>query len=65
VYHIAFYRLGHAEEIATLGLDEIFERDAVVLIEWGERFPELMPERRIEIRLRALEDGRREIEVNW
>ena len=27
------------------GLDEIFDRDAVVLIEWGERFPELMPER--------------------
>ena len=65
VYHIDLYRLEHAEEIATLGLDEIFERDAVVLIEWGERFPELMPERRIEIRLRALEDGRREIEVNW
>jgi len=65
VYHIDLYRLEHAEEIATLGLHEIFERDAVVLIEWGERFPELMPERRIEIRLRALEDGRREIEVNW
>ena len=29
--------------MATLGLDEIFEREAVVLIEWGERFPELMP----------------------
>ena len=49
--------------MATLGLDEIFDRRAVVLIEWGERFPELMPEDRIEIRLRATEENSREIEV--
>ena len=44
VYHIDLYRLDRAEEVATLGLEEIFERDAVVLVEWGERFPDLMPE---------------------
>ncbi len=63
VYHIDLYRLDRAEQVSTLGLDEIFERKAVVLIEWGERFPELMPESRIEIRLRALDDDRREVEV--
>lgn len=63
VYHIDLYRLDCAEQVATLGLDEIFDRDAVVLIEWGERFPELMPAERIEIRLTALDDERREIEV--
>src|SRR5271168_326338 len=51
VYHIDLYRLDRAEEVATLGLDEIFERDAAVLIEWGERFPQLMPAERIEIRI--------------
>ncbi len=39
VYHIDLYRLDKVEQVATLGLDEIFDRDAVVLIEWGERFP--------------------------
>ncbi len=63
VYHIDLYRLDREEEIATLGLDEIFDREAVVLIEWGERFPRLMPEDRIEIRLRAKGDDRREIEI--
>jgi tRNA threonylcarbamoyladenosine biosynthesis protein TsaE len=63
VYHIDLYRLDRAEQVATLGLDEIFDRDAVVLIEWGERFPQLMPAGRIEIRLTALDDDRREIEV--
>lgn len=63
VYHIDLYRLETAAEVATLGLDEIFDREAVVLIEWGERFPELMPANRIEVRLRALDGDRREIVV--
>jgi tRNA threonylcarbamoyladenosine biosynthesis protein TsaE len=63
VYHIDLYRLDRAEQVATLGLDEIFDRDAVVLIEWGERFPQLMPAERIEISLTALDHDRREIKV--
>jgi len=58
VYHIDLYRLDTAAQVATLGLDEIFDRDAVVLIEWGERFPELMPRDRMEIRLRAEGENR-------
>jgi tRNA threonylcarbamoyladenosine biosynthesis protein TsaE len=64
VYHIDLYRLDRAAEVATLGLDEIFEKEAVVLIEWGERFPVLMPETRIEIRLRAGEADTREIKIS-
>ncbi len=62
VYHIDLYRLDTPIQVATLGLDEIFEREAVVLIEWGERFPELWPRERIEIRLRAEEGENRLIE---
>ena len=61
VYHIDLYRLDRPEQVATLGLDEIFERQAVVLVEWGERFPELMPEDRVEIRLRSVGENEREI----
>ena len=63
VYHIDLYRLDEARQVATLGLDEIFERDALVLIEWGERFPQLMPARRTEIYIRTPANGEREIEV--
>ncbi len=63
VYHIDLYRLDKAEQVATLGLDEIFDREAVVLIEWGERFPELMPRPRMEIRLTAVGDDDRQIET--
>lgn len=63
VYHVDLYRLDTPAQVATLGLDEIFDREAVVLIEWGEKFPALMPRERIEIHLRPTGDNSREIEV--
>jgi len=63
VYHIDLYRLEEPREISTLGLDEILEREAIVLIEWGERFPQVLPRERTEIRLRALAEDEREITV--
>jgi tRNA threonylcarbamoyladenosine biosynthesis protein TsaE len=50
-YHIDLYRLDHEREVETLGLEEIFEKEAVILIEWGERFRVLMPPARIEIHI--------------
>lgn len=64
VYHIDLYRIDRPQELATLGLDEIFDREAVVLIEWGERFLEAMPRERIEIRLEATGESDREIKIN-
>lgn len=63
VYHIDLYRLDKAEQVATLGLDDIFDKEAVVFIEWGERFPELMPAERIEIRLSEIGVDERQIEI--
>jgi tRNA threonylcarbamoyladenosine biosynthesis protein TsaE len=63
VYHVDLYRLDTAAQAASLGLDEIFEREAVVLMEWGKRFPELLPAERVEIRLRAAGGEDREITV--
>ena len=51
VYHVDLYRLDDPRQVASLGLEELFERDAITLIEWGEKFPGLMPPDRIEVRL--------------
>ena len=64
VYHIDLYRLEHAGEVLALGIDELLDREAIVLVEWGERFPALWPRDRIEIRLRALDDTEREIHIS-
>lgn len=63
VYHIDLYRLDSARDVATLGLEELFDREAIVLIEWGERFPEFIPPQRIEVRIAQLPDDRRRITV--
>lgn len=59
LYHIDLYRLDTPREVASLGLDELIDSGAVVLIEWGERFPDLLPARRTEIRIEARDDLRR------
>ena len=64
VYHVDLYRIDSAADAATLGLDDLFEGGKIVLIEWGERFPQLMPPEHIEIRLRTLDDDQREIIVS-
>jgi tRNA threonylcarbamoyladenosine biosynthesis protein TsaE len=43
VFHFDFYRLGSAAELIALGWDELLEQDGVILAEWGDRFPELLP----------------------
>lgn len=43
VYHADLYRIGLAQQVRALGLDELIESGALVLVEWGERFPELWP----------------------
>jgi tRNA threonylcarbamoyladenosine biosynthesis protein TsaE len=59
VYHIDLYRIEEEDAARRLGLDEILERDAVVLVEWGERFPRLWPAGPIEVRMEAEDDRRR------
>ena len=63
VLHVDLYRIDEERELRTLGLPDLMEREAVMLVEWGERFPHLWPPERIEIRLRALEGEEREIVV--
>ena len=37
VYHVDLYRLEGADDFHSIGLEEILDREAVVIIEWGEK----------------------------
>jgi len=63
VHHVDLYRLDEAREVESLGLEDLFAAGGLVLLEWAERFPALLPADRTEIFIRALEDDSREIEV--
>ena len=44
VYHFDFFRLENRESVARLGLDDYFFGDGVSVVEWADRFPDLIPE---------------------
>lgn len=48
--HCDTYRLRDPEEFADLGLDELFARDGIALVEWSDRVEEYLPRDRLEIR---------------
>ena len=38
LYHLDVYRLESERQLETLGLDELLTAEALVLVEWGEKF---------------------------
>ncbi len=38
LYHLDVYRLESERQLETLGLDELLTSDALVLVEWGDKF---------------------------
>ena len=44
VYHFDFFRIEDRQSAERLGLDEYFFGDGVSVIEWADRFPNLIPE---------------------
>jgi tRNA threonylcarbamoyladenosine biosynthesis protein TsaE len=56
------YRLEDPEEAFELGLEDAFHH-AICLIEWPERLGNLLPQRRIDITFKILDETTREINV--
>jgi tRNA threonylcarbamoyladenosine biosynthesis protein TsaE len=65
VYHVDLYRLDRVPELETLGLDDLWDRRAIVLIEWGEKFSRELPAERLEIHLEYGAGEERRISVLW
>lgn len=41
--HFDLYRLENPEDLLEIGWDDYLDRGAVLVVEWADRFPELMP----------------------
>jgi tRNA threonylcarbamoyladenosine biosynthesis protein TsaE len=63
VYHVDLYRVDTQRELDTLGLDDLFDENSVVLIEWGEKFARFLRERDVEITIERLGENDRKIKV--
>jgi tRNA threonylcarbamoyladenosine biosynthesis protein TsaE len=49
--HVDLYRLHTHAEAESIGLGDYFTGQAITAIEWADRFPMLLPEDRLEVRL--------------
>jgi tRNA threonylcarbamoyladenosine biosynthesis protein TsaE len=49
--HVDVYRLESPSDISSLGLEEYFTPCTIVVIEWAERFPHMLPSDHLAIRL--------------
>jgi tRNA threonylcarbamoyladenosine biosynthesis protein TsaE len=51
VYHADLYRIDSFHDFETLGLEDVFAKPAIVILEWSERFPLQLPWPQVRIRL--------------
>ena len=42
LYHLDLYRIEGERQLESLGLDELATGNAIVLVEWGEKFPSVV-----------------------
>ena len=64
VYHADLYRVEGLPELATLGLEDLLEQRATVIIEWGEKFPSQDVEAQIRIHMEMLRDDERRVMID-
>jgi len=58
LYHIDLYRIDTPRALETLGLDDLFAPNCILLVEWGEKFARLQRDQNVEITLERVEEER-------
>jgi len=63
VDHLDLFRIENPKETAELGLDDAFDGSSIVLIEWWDRAPDVVPPRRYEVHVEGAGDAPRTVDV--
>jgi tRNA threonylcarbamoyladenosine biosynthesis protein TsaE len=61
LFHMDVYRLGNLGEAISAGIEETIHSGSVVVLEWADRWPEILPEHTLMVRLLIVDDHRRTI----
>jgi tRNA threonylcarbamoyladenosine biosynthesis protein TsaE len=64
LFHLDVYRLEGERSLETLGLDELLTPDALVLVEWGEKFKSIRKKATGEIAISSAGGDARKITVS-
>ena len=63
VYHVDLYRIENFRDFETLGMEDVFEKPGILIVEWAERFPLKAAWPQIRVRLEHLDGGSRRLTV--
>jgi tRNA threonylcarbamoyladenosine biosynthesis protein TsaE len=63
LYHMDVYRLESERQLESLGLDDMLTEDAIVLVEWGEKFASIQKKSNGEIFIENIGGDTRRITV--
>lgn len=63
IYHFDAYRLESAEEFRRLSPDDYFEGLGLTLIEWADKFPQVLPVNYLEIRIELIGETKRRFQL--
>lgn len=59
--HFDLYRLDDDADLIDIDFFGLLESGGVCLVEWGDKFPEAMPDDRLDVEIRVGDDGERSI----
>ncbi len=59
LYHMDVYRLGESKE--NIGIEEYFDKGGVTIIEWADMIKDILPEERLDIKFKIIEENTRVI----
>jgi tRNA threonylcarbamoyladenosine biosynthesis protein TsaE len=61
LFHLDLYRLKSADELLAIGWDEFLDEGGLVIVEWADLFPELLPPATRWLRFEVLPEGGRRV----
>ena len=61
VFHFDFYRMTSAAEVIGIGWDEFLTEPGVIIVEWADMFPDLLPLNTRWFHIEAQPDGSRSV----
>ncbi|MFV0331525.1 MAG: tRNA (adenosine(37)-N6)-threonylcarbamoyltransferase complex ATPase subunit type 1 TsaE [Dysgonomonas sp.] len=64
IYHFDFYRINKIEEAFDFGYEDYFYSGSLCFVEWPEKVESLLPNDTVNVSIKVLEDGSRDVKLD-
>ena len=63
VYHLDAYRVNDEDEFLELGVEELFDEPAITIVEWGDKFRDILPKDHLAIFIEVDSELTRSVQI--